>query len=572
MTPDPRRGLFRGALAALVFLAVATAATSIVQSQRHVRSLFTKDAEEIARAFASSAVDALHRLDIRALRVHLAGLRGDPDVTEAYVTDANGAVLTDGTMENAKRDKQLTGPFGAELLRSRRWMSAFEDDLLHVGGPVEAADGTVLGLVVLKFSPASASILATSAGTAGVAALCLILGVGILWVVYTGQTRAERSSAARAQPATEPESDEATAASEGVFPAEDMERHRDAEEERTRLEEEREALESERRKVEEDRAAAEQLWAQAEEDIERVREERERYENRLEELSAEDSGGISGEEVERLNANVQGAEERAQKAEEECARTLEKCETAEGARKEAEESLEQARADAEKTRQKLDEARGEVEQARREAAVPAQAEGGAAKTDEEHLRLLEDRMQLEHSLKQVQEERELLAEELEKTRSYWKEQEGQWKEEKEAAVFRAESMPDTVTPAAMKPSADLESEAVLDKAEALAGVDGDMDFLKALIDVFMESSSRQLAEIRTAIERRDPKALERTARMVKGVVGTFGARAAATAALQLETIGIVGDLDCAEQAFVSLDAEIERLRPALSELAAESSG
>jgi HPt (histidine-containing phosphotransfer) domain-containing protein len=112
----------------------------------------------------------------------------------------------------------------------------------------------------------------------------------------------------------------------------------------------------------------------------------------------------------------------------------------------------------------------------------------------------------------------------------------------------------------------------LDKAEALAGVDGDRDFLKALIDVFMESSGRQLAEIRTAIERRDAKGLERTARMLKGVVGTFGARAAATAALQLETIGIVGDLDRAEEAFSALDAEIERLRPALVEMGSESGG
>jgi HPt (histidine-containing phosphotransfer) domain-containing protein len=200
-----------------------------------------------------------------------------------------------------------------------------------------------------------------------------------------------------------------------------------------------------------------------------------------------------------------------------------------------------------------------------EKAEPLQAEA-------EISRLKRACDQLEESLKQAREERELMVQELERTQAYWKQQEERWKAERAAARPEDAAAP-APAPRLQVPSlAETGEQPVLDKDEALAGVDGDLDFLRALVDVFMESSARQMAEIGAAIGRGDTAALERTARMLKGVVGTFGARAAAAAALQLETIGIVGDIDRAEQAYEKLDAEIERLKPVLVELVSGGTG
>jgi PAS domain S-box-containing protein len=109
---------------------------------------------------------------------------------------------------------------------------------------------------------------------------------------------------------------------------------------------------------------------------------------------------------------------------------------------------------------------------------------------------------------------------------------------------------------------------VLDKAEALGRVGDDVELLKELVGLFLESCPRQLAELRQAVARRDAPALRRTAHALKGAVGIFGARAAVAAAQRLETMGRAEDLTHADAACAALEEALARLEPALADLVA----
>jgi two-component system, sensor histidine kinase and response regulator len=97
-------------------------------------------------------------------------------------------------------------------------------------------------------------------------------------------------------------------------------------------------------------------------------------------------------------------------------------------------------------------------------------------------------------------------------------------------------------------------EQLLDRANALARVGGDLDLLKEIAALFLDEYPRELDEIRTALASGDAHTLERSAHGLKGAVANFGARPAVDAAFQLEQLGRAGKL---EQVPVFL-AELER--------------
>ncbi len=107
-------------------------------------------------------------------------------------------------------------------------------------------------------------------------------------------------------------------------------------------------------------------------------------------------------------------------------------------------------------------------------------------------------------------------------------------------------------------------EGSIDPQDIVSRVDGDSELLHELVGLFLDSYPAKLAEIREAVARRDPRALERAAHALKGSVSTFGASAAFEIALRLETLALEGDLTLAEAVFAELKAEIERLTHALA--------
>jgi HPt (histidine-containing phosphotransfer) domain-containing protein len=112
-------------------------------------------------------------------------------------------------------------------------------------------------------------------------------------------------------------------------------------------------------------------------------------------------------------------------------------------------------------------------------------------------------------------------------------------------------------------------EPAFDAADVLARVEGDRTLLAELVSIFMAESPTRLAEIRRCVKGGDAKGLERAAHTLRGSVGSLGARAAAKAALALETKGRDGALAGADEELAELEREMSRLE---SDLAQFSSG
>jgi two-component system, sensor histidine kinase and response regulator len=118
------------------------------------------------------------------------------------------------------------------------------------------------------------------------------------------------------------------------------------------------------------------------------------------------------------------------------------------------------------------------------------------------------------------------------------------------------------------PETGVESEAgVLDREELLQRMDGDLELLRELAELFFAGYPKKLTELREAITAGDAAVVERVAHSLKGSVGNFAAPAAFEAAEQLETMGRTADLAGAPAVCGTLEAEIERLKPALNAVA-----
>ena len=118
-------------------------------------------------------------------------------------------------------------------------------------------------------------------------------------------------------------------------------------------------------------------------------------------------------------------------------------------------------------------------------------------------------------------------------------------------------------------AADSAAIGALDRVALLDRVEGDMDLLGDLIELFKEDSVRQMAAIREAIDKKQSDALRRAAHTLKGTCGNLGAPEAAATALELEKLAAAGDLSHAQGCLGSLEEQIQRASKLLDELKQE---
>jgi two-component system, sensor histidine kinase and response regulator len=118
-------------------------------------------------------------------------------------------------------------------------------------------------------------------------------------------------------------------------------------------------------------------------------------------------------------------------------------------------------------------------------------------------------------------------------------------------------------------TADTEISRALDRALALSRVGEDLELLQEIAQLFLEDSARMLSEIRSAVQDRDAKKLDRSAHTLKGCVSNFGAEQLYEAALAMERMGRAGDLINLDGAFRSLEYEVQRLEADLRSLLTE---
>jgi two-component system, sensor histidine kinase and response regulator len=102
-------------------------------------------------------------------------------------------------------------------------------------------------------------------------------------------------------------------------------------------------------------------------------------------------------------------------------------------------------------------------------------------------------------------------------------------------------------------------------------VEGDNELLAEMIDLFLNTAPRLLADIETAVTTRDATLLRLTAHALKGALLNMSAAPAAEAALRLEKIGQENQMHMANNACGTLLEEFARLQTVLNHYVSEVS-
>ena len=92
------------------------------------------------------------------------------------------------------------------------------------------------------------------------------------------------------------------------------------------------------------------------------------------------------------------------------------------------------------------------------------------------------------------------------------------------------------------------------------------DFVKELVDTFLEEAPAMLEELRTAYTTGDADTFRRTAHSLKSNSNTFGALALGTLARELELGGIAKAAEGGGRSLDALEQEYSRVAAALIEL------
>ena len=105
---------------------------------------------------------------------------------------------------------------------------------------------------------------------------------------------------------------------------------------------------------------------------------------------------------------------------------------------------------------------------------------------------------------------------------------------------------------------------IVDRSAILAQVDGDLELLAELVDLFLDTYPSLLGEIRQGIRDQVPSRVSEAAHSLKGALGNFWPTAGMDLVLTLELMGRDGNLSRAEEKLRELEVDMGRIRSALS--------
>jgi CheY-like chemotaxis protein/HPt (histidine-containing phosphotransfer) domain-containing protein len=111
---------------------------------------------------------------------------------------------------------------------------------------------------------------------------------------------------------------------------------------------------------------------------------------------------------------------------------------------------------------------------------------------------------------------------------------------------------------------------ILDEALLMSRVDNDAQLLKDLVDLFLTECPRLLDEIRVGLDKKEAKAAAGGAHSLRGAAANLAAKSTSDAALKVERLAAAGDLAQAGSGLQELEYELERLKPALLAVQAET--
>jgi PAS domain S-box-containing protein len=111
--------------------------------------------------------------------------------------------------------------------------------------------------------------------------------------------------------------------------------------------------------------------------------------------------------------------------------------------------------------------------------------------------------------------------------------------------------------------------AAINVTELMERIDGDVEFVAELSDIFREDYPRHLAAAHAFLDAGDAEGLKRTAHALKGALANLAATHAASVAAQLERLGGIGDLATGAVTLSELETELPRVLSCLDVLCKE---
>jgi two-component system, sensor histidine kinase and response regulator len=107
--------------------------------------------------------------------------------------------------------------------------------------------------------------------------------------------------------------------------------------------------------------------------------------------------------------------------------------------------------------------------------------------------------------------------------------------------------------------------AAVDFADLLARVEDDSTLAEEMIELYLDSSPRLLAEIESGIKQQNPSVIRNAAHTLKGALQNLSADNGAKVALQLEQQGMSGEMTDVESSLAALKQELDRIQAELTE-------
>jgi two-component system sensor histidine kinase/response regulator len=95
--------------------------------------------------------------------------------------------------------------------------------------------------------------------------------------------------------------------------------------------------------------------------------------------------------------------------------------------------------------------------------------------------------------------------------------------------------------------------------EALKAVDGDVELLRHVVEMFLEEYGTQMTVLREALERQDGPGVEGAAYKLKRVLGNVGGLAACDLVRQLESMGEKGEFEGGRATLEALESEVAQV-------------
>jgi signal transduction histidine kinase len=164
-------------------------------SEYQGRKQILLDAEQnavgISTFIARHLFEDVDSADLHSLRIRLENTRINPDIQYAYVVDARGVMLSDGTEANLRRGQRLAGYAVQEPLRSGKQISEVANGVLKITSPVASPDHAIVGYLHVGFSLQRAYENLHHASRAGLAVtlICLVLSFSLAVFVAASFSR-----------------------------------------------------------------------------------------------------------------------------------------------------------------------------------------------------------------------------------------------------------------------------------------------------------------------------------------------------------------------------------------------